>query len=66
MLMAGGGGGGGGNSYMYCIVLYCIHIMDDMDVCQAISNLYPSQTKLLTKFWTLCRQSGKNFRKYIP
>ena len=26
--------------------------MDDMDVCQGLSNPYPLQTKILTKFWT--------------
>ena len=48
--------GGGGHSY----------IMNDMDVCQGLSNSYLLQTKILTKFWTLCRQMGEIFQKYIP
>ena len=40
---------GGGHSY----------IMDDIDVCQGLSNPYPLQTKILTKFWTFKANGGK-------
>ena len=37
------------------------YIMDDMDVHQGLSNSYPLQTKISTKFFTLCRQMVENF-----
>ena len=52
---------GGGHSY----------IIEDMELriwmcVRDFQTITPLQTKILAKFWTLCRQMVEHFRKYIP
>ena len=42
------------------------YIMDDMDVCQGLSNPYPLQTKILTNFGPFADKWRKIFENICP